>query len=317
MISRYEAEYPIRMMCRVLEVSRSGYYAWRGRLESRRAIVDRGLVVELRAIHEKTRRSYGSPRIAQELKGRCGRHRVARLMRENGIIAKRARRFRPATTESRHDLPIVGNVLDRRFRVEAPNRVWASDLTYVWTREGWLYLAIVLDLFSRSVVGWATSARVDRGLVLEALRMARARRNPAEGLIHHSDRGRQYASSDYRSELDRFGAVPSMSRKGNCWDNAVVESFMASFKVEWIPDNDYSTRRAAAEDIASYIEGFYNPVRRHSTLGQVSPSEYERMWNAGQLSTVSKDGLVRGARIDDLGATQGCGTLVPSVKSLN
>jgi transposase InsO family protein len=316
-IYRYEHEYPIRMMCRVLEVSRAGYYAWRRRPESARSRQDRGLIVEVRAIHERTRKSYGSPRIAEELKGRCGRHRVARLMREHGIVAKKARKFRPATTDSRHAHPVAENVLDRCFQVAAPNLVWASDITFVWTREGWLYLAVVLDLFSRMVVGWATSARVDGDLVLDALRMAKARRSPKEGLIHHSDRGRQYASNDFRGELVQLGAVASMSRKGNCYDNAVVESFMASFKVEWVSGQSYDSRRKAADDIASYIEGFYNPERRHSTLGQVSPSEYERAWIDEQRRNVSRNGLAGGARIDDLGSSKGCGTFVPSTESLN
>ena len=276
-IQRHERSYSIGLMCRVLEVSRGGYYAWRGRGESARAVSNRELLRKIREIHAKRRRVYGSPRIhaeLQDLGARCGHNRVAELMRKHGIRARQARRFR-VTTQSDHDYPVAPNLLDREFTAEQRDQRWAGDITFVWTREGWLYLAVILDLFSRKAVGWATSNRIDRYLVLQALTMALDSRSPQENLLYHSDRGSQYASRDYRRELEDRGIVCSMSRKGDCWDNAVVEAFFASLKKELIFDADFLTRRQAVREIFWYIEGFYNTERRHSFLGQMSPMKFE------------------------------------------
>lgn len=265
------------MMCRLLEVRRSTYYAWRRRAESRRAKEDRRLVVEIKLSHKASDRTYGSPRVHRDLREqgiRCGCKRVARLMRENGIRAKQARRFK-ATTDSDRGAPVAANLLDRQFEVDRPDRVWTADITYIWTREGWLYLAAILDLFSRRVVGWSLGKRIDAQLTLRALRAALWSRKPAAGLLHHSDRGSQYACGDYQDVLDEHGIVCSMSRKGDVWDNAVSESFFKSLKVERVNDRDYWTREQATTDISDYIERFYNRTRRHSYLGYVSPVEYE------------------------------------------
>ena len=278
MIHRHVGQYAVRKMCRWLSVSASGYYAWRARHESARAREDRRLVVEIRALHESTRRSYGSPRIVAELRGRgwrVGRHRVARLMRREGLRAKPRRRFR-VTTRSDHNHPVAIDRVRRRFTAPAPNRLWVSDITYVWTREGWLYLAIILGLFSRRVVGWSMGSRLTSALAVDALRMAVGRRRPSTGLVVHSDRGVQYASAEFRKTLLACGAIQSMSRKGNCYDNAVAESFFGSLKIEWIPDRWYETRTEARRDIVEYIEAFYNCRRLHSTLGRLSPQAFER-----------------------------------------
>jgi transposase InsO family protein len=257
------------MMCRLLEVKRSSY-CWRAKQ-------DRRLVVEIELSHKASDRTYGSPRVHQDLQEqgiRCGCKRVARLMRENGIRAKQARRFK-ATTDSAHNEPVAPNLLDRQFEVDRPDRVWTADITYIWTREGWLYLAVILDLFSRRVVGWSLGKRIDAQLTLRALRAALWSRKPPPGLLHHSDRGSQYACSDYQDMLDEHGIVCSMSRKGDVWDNAVSESFFKTLKVERVNDRHYWTREEAKTDISDYIERFYNRTRRHSYLGYVSPVEYE------------------------------------------
>ncbi len=235
------------------------------------------MVIEIELSHKASDRTYGSPRVHEDLQEqgiRCGRKRVARLMRENGIRAKQARRFK-ATTDSDHNDPVAPNLLDREFRVDVPDRVWVADLTYIWTREGWLYLAVILDLFSRRVVGWSMSKRITSQLTLEALSVALWSRKPSPGLLHHSDRGSQYTCGDYRDVLDEHGVLCSMSRKGDCWDNAVAESFFKTLKVERVNDRDYWTREEAQTDIIDYIERFYNRKRRHSYLGYVSPVEYE------------------------------------------
>lgn len=276
-IERQRGQYPLVMMCRLLEVRRSTYYAWRRRPESRRTKEDRRLVIEIELSHKASDRTYGSPRVHEDLQEqgiRCGRKRVARLMRENGIRAKQARRFK-ATTDSDHNDPVAPNLLDREFHVDVPDRVWVADLTYIWTREGWLYLAVILDLFSRRVVGWSMSKRITSQLTLEALSVALCSRKPSPGLLHHSDRGSQYTCGDYRDVLDEHGVLCSMSRKGDCWDNAVAESFFKTLKVERVNDRDYWTREEAQTDIIDYIERFYNRKRRHSYLGYVSPAEYE------------------------------------------
>jgi putative transposase len=273
--------FTIRLMCRALKVSAAGYYAWATRPESERTRGNRRLLAEIRAIHAESRRTYGSPSVWDRLHRRghrIGEKRVARLMRENGIRAKTARKWR-ATTDSRHTLPVAANALGRHFAVTAPNRVWAGDITYLWTHEGWLYLAVVLDLYSRAVIGWAMGSRLTAALAQEALTMALWRRKPATGLLHHSDRGVQYASGDYQRQLARAGIRCSMSRKGNCWDNAVVESFFATLKKELIHDARYATREDAKQDVFEWIEVFYNRQRRHTTLGYRSPAEFEAIMN--------------------------------------
>ncbi len=272
-----KAQWPVDVQCDVLGVSRSGYYAWRGRPEAPRAADDAALVVEIKAAHKAGRGNYGSPRVHRELRAkgrRVGRKRVERLMRQQGIVARRKRRFR-RTTDSNHPHPIAPNVLERNFDVELPNTAWVTDVTYVWTHEGWLYLAAILDLFSRRVVGWAVSANNDRSLALSALDRATAARTPDAGLVHHSDRGSVYASDDYGQALGKLGAVKSMSRKGDCWDNAVAESFFATIKGEMIDHEDYLTRREAITAIGDYIDAFYNLRRRHSAIGYISPIEFE------------------------------------------
>lgn len=276
-IEEKKVAFPIEPMCRVLGVSRSGYYAWRKRPASARTKADERLAVEVVAAHKRSRSTYGSPRVHAELRARgvrVGRKRVERLMRENRIQARRKRRFR-RTTDSNHPNPVAPNVLARRFEPASPNAVWVTDVTYVWTDEGWLYLAIMLDLFARKAVGWATSAVNDTALALAALDAALTARRPPPGLIHHSDRGSPYASADYRAALETRGIVASMSRTGDCWDNSVAESFFATIKAELIDVTRFATRAAATAAIADYIERFYNPQRRHSYLGFLSPIEFE------------------------------------------
>ena len=272
-----KATYPVRLLCRTLAVSSSGFYAWCRRGPSLRAREDAALKANIRAAHAASGKRYGSPRIHAELKAddhRVGRNRVARLMREDGIEGQRKRRFR-VTTDSRHSHPVAANELQRNFTASAPNRVWVTDITYIWTREGWLYLAAILDLFSRRVVGWSMDSCMDRGLALDALGMALRTRRPEAGLVHHSDRGVQYASKDYQDELRKHGIVCSMSRKGDCWDNAVAESFFSTLKAELVHRTDYVSRSQARASVFEYIEAFYNGRRRHSALGYVSPVEHE------------------------------------------
>ncbi len=276
-IQEQNRRYPIRLMCRALAVSAAGYYAWRSRPESARSVAARTVLSAIRVIHRESRETYGSPSIWDALlkQGhRIGEHRVARLMRQDGIRAKTVKKWR-ATTQSQHRFPVAANTLDRQFTVEAPNRVWAGDLTYVWTTEGWLYLAVLLDLYSRAVVGWAMGPRVTGDLTEQALRMALTTRQPQAGLLHHSDRGSQYAARPYQQVLTTHGITASMSRKGNCWDNACVESFFGTLKRELVYHRRYATREEATQDIFEYIEVFYNRKRRHSTLGYDSPAEFE------------------------------------------
>ena len=272
-----KANYPIRWMCRCLAVSRSGYYAWRSRAASARAQQDARLKVEIAASYAASRKTYGSPRILRDLREdghRVSRKRVARLMRELGLEGRRKRRFR-ATTDSQHPFPVAPNVLMRDFEVEAPNTAWVADITYLATLDGWLYLAVILDLFSRRVVGYALSDRIDRELVLEALRRALESQPGARDLVAHSDRGSQYASHDYREALDRAGITCSMSRRGNCWDNAVVESFFGTLKTELLYELPLQTNDRTRSAVADYIEAFYNVRRRHSSLDYQSPLEFE------------------------------------------
>ena len=269
--------FPVAVLCRVLGVSTSGFYAWAKRPKPERVKADARLALDVAAAHKRSRGRYGSPRIHAELRARgvrVGRKRVARLMRENGLYARRRRRFRK-TTDSLHAQPIAPNVLERDFAASAPNEVWVTDVTYVWTAEGWLYLAAIIDLFARRVVGWAASDTNDTKLALAALAMATARRRPARGLVHHSDRGSPYASEEYRRALTRLGIIASMSRKGDCWDNAVAESFFATIKAELVDEEAYSTRADALTSIGDYIDSFYNVERRHSHLNYVSPIEFE------------------------------------------
>ncbi len=276
-IAAKEVAFPITAMCRVLGVSPSGYYARRARPAPKRATEDARLAAEIRAAHKASRGIYGSPRVHRELKAKgvqIGKKRVERLMNEKGLRGRCKRRF-VRTTDSNHDHPVAPNVLDRKFETDAPNRAWVGDVTYVWTAEGWLYLAVLLDLFSRRVVGWATSDTNDRELALAALDRALKARKPPSGLTHHTDRGSPYASEDYRAVLARRGIVASMSRTGDCYDNAVAESFFASLKAEWVDHEDYSTREVAGASLGEYIDRFYNPTRRHSHLGFVSPIEFE------------------------------------------
>ena len=271
--------FAIRLMCRALKVAPAGYYAWGKRPASQRAQANRALLAEIRVIHAQSRRTYGSPSIFDALQKRglrVGEKRVARVMREACIRAKTVKKWR-ATTDSSHPLPVADNALDRQFAVTAPNCVWAGDITYVWTDEGWLYLAAVLDLYSRAVIGWAMGPRLTADLARAALTMALWRRKPKPGLLHHSDRGVQYASLGYQRALADAGLRCSMSRKGNCWDNAVVESFFGTLKKELIHDQRYPTRDAAKQDIFEWIEVFYNRQRRHSTLGYRSPAKFEAM----------------------------------------
>ena len=277
-IAAEKAAFPVGLLCRTLGVSRAGFYAWQGRPPAARNGADERLGLEIAAIHAESRQRYGSPRVHAELVDRghqTSRKRVARLMRHRGLAARRRRRFR-ATTDSRHPFPVAANVLARQFEQPAPDRAWVTDITYIPTGEGWLYLAVILDLCSRFVVGWAMSERITRGLTLDALDMALVRRRPLPGLLHHSDRGSQYASGDYQDVLAAEGLVCSMSRRANCWDNAVAESFFATVKVELAHDARWATRTAARTALFEYIEVFYNGPRRHSALGYLSPRAFER-----------------------------------------
>ena len=280
-IARHRAEYPVVLMCRVLSVSPSGYYAAQQRALSAHALRDEPLRVLIRAAHQQSRRRYGAPRVHHELTvvqgGRVAKKRVARLMRQEGLYGRRPRRF-VATTDSAHGEPVAPNTLARQFAVEAIgacDRVWAGDITYLPTREGWLYLAVILDLASRRVVGWAVRATLERELALAALAMALTHRQPGGGVLCHSDRGSQYASQEYRALLTAHGLEASMSRRANCWDNAVIESFFATLKLELVYETDWATRDEARAALFEFIEVWYNRERRHSSLGYCTPVEYE------------------------------------------
>jgi transposase InsO family protein len=281
-IEERRTEYPVALMCRVLGVSRAGYYAWRTRPPSDTARRRDQLADAIRAIHEEPRLdTYGSPRMTRELNARgvaCCVNTVAKVMKRAGIRAKSTRRF-VRTTDSRHRLPVSDNVLDRDFTASKPNEKWAMDITYVATLEGWLFLALVVDLFSRRIVGWAMDATMTSRLVVDALALAVGRRGTVAGLIAHSDRGSQYASEHYQSELARHQMVGSMSGVGQCWDNAVIESTFGRLKVELVHGEKYTTREQAKASIFEYIEVFYNRIRRHSTLEYKTPDEFERTHN--------------------------------------
>lgn len=273
--------YPLPALCATLSVSLSGYQAWkRGGTPNRKRLSDPQLLTLIRAIHAEIKGAYGSPRMLREIRGRgfpASKARIERLMRENGIRARHKRRYK-ATTDSRHSLPVAPNRLDRNFTPSAPNQVWTADLTYIWTTEGWLYLAVVLDLFNREVVGYSLKPRMTTDIVIDALTMACFRRRPAPGLIHHSDRGSQYASHAFQTRLNEYDMICSMSRKGNCWDNAPTESFFNSFKNERVHGTRYETRAEAIAAAFDYIEPFYNRRRRHSTLGYASPQQFLNDW---------------------------------------
>jgi transposase InsO family protein len=273
-----KANYPVCTLCRILKVRRSGFYAWCKRPESERSRTDKQLSVEVRSLFKANKRRYGSPRIHEELKAqgrRVGRHRVARLMREQGLQARRRHRF-VRTTDSKHTLAVAQNLLGRNFEAAAPNQVWVGDVTFIATREGWLYLAVLVDLFSRRIVGWAMSDKNDEALTLGALQMAIDQRRPAPGLIHHTDRGTTYASTEYQDVLRRHGFRCSMSRKGDCLDNAVAESLFSTIKTECTQWEVFPSREVARRQVLEYILTFYNPIRRHSYLGYKSPMEFER-----------------------------------------
>lgn len=266
-------------MCWVMGMGRSTFYAWRTRVPSRRSIEDAMLTREIRAIHHESDRTYGSPRMYLELRARghrIGRSRVARLMRVAGLVAKHERKSKPSL-RSEPAASVAPNIVERRFEVGSLNAVWAGDITYVWTLEGWLFLAVVLDLGSRRVVGWTTSDRVTKELVIEAFRNALEQRLPQSGIVHHSDRGSQYGSNEFQMMLRRHGIVCSMSGRGNCYDNAVVESFFSTMKRERVNGRRYETREDAHRDLFDYIEVFYNRKRRHSSLGGISPAEFEAL----------------------------------------
>lgn len=285
LVDSEKTAFPVGALCDAVGVSRSAYYAWRCATPSARELANERILAEIRAIHAEHEARYGSPRIVDELRERghdVGKHRVARLMRENGIFGRIRRRFRH-TTDSQHKLPVAPNLLEQNFTATAPNQAWVGDITYIWTAEGWSYLAVLIDLYSRRVVGWAMRKSLNRELALAALQQAITRRRPAPGLVHHTDRGSQYASQDYRDALSAHGARCSMSAAGNCYDNAVAESFFATIKKELVHGCAFETRSEAYDAISNYIENYYNAKRRHSAVGNESPVNFE-LANCGQLA---------------------------------
>jgi transposase InsO family protein len=277
-IEDHKSEWPIDVQCDVLAVSRSGYYAWRGRPASARQCRHAEMIDRIRAIHHESRQTYGSPRVHRELVASgnaCNEKTVAKLMKAAGIQAKTMKRFRVTTTDSSHGLAVAPNVVNRDFAPTKKNQTWACDITYIPTRAGWLYLAAIEDLYSRKIVGWSMASSMESRLVVDALTMAIARKVPGEGLVAHSDRGSQYASDHYQRHLSAHGITCSMSRKANCWDNAPIESFFATLKKELVHHEHYETIEEAKRSIFEYIEVFYNRKRRHSALGYLSPEEFE------------------------------------------
>ncbi len=281
-IHEHKKEFPVLMMCHILDVSRSGYYRWRDRPLCARAQRRAELVEKIKEVQKHSRGTYGSPRVTAELNEAevavC-ENTVARYMRESGIGVKPRRRFVPQTTDSDHDCPIAPNLLNQDFSAAAPDQKWACDLTYIWTDEGWLYLSVVIDLFSRRIIGWSMSDHLRGEGVAQALSMALARRRPGEGLLHHSDRGVQYACELYRAVLEKHGITRSMSRSGNCYDNAVVESFFGTLKSELVHRERYRTREQATSSVFEWIECWYNRRRRHSSLDYLSPEAFEARVN--------------------------------------
>lgn len=285
LVESEKTAFPVGALCDAVGVSRSAYYAWRSSAPSARELANERILAEIRAIHTEHEARYGSPRIVDELRERgheVGKHRVARLMRENGIFGRIRRRFRH-TTDSRHKLPVAPNLLEQNFTATAPNQAWVGDITYIWTAEGWSYLAVLIDLYSRRVVGWALRKSLSRELAVAALQHALTCRRPPPGLVHHTDRGSQYASQEYRNLLDAHGARCSMSAAGNCYDNAVAESFFATLKKELVHGCAFETRSEAYDAISDYIENYYNARRRHSAAGNQSPINFE-LANSGQLA---------------------------------
>lgn len=281
-IEESRSEFVVEKMCLAMEVSRSGYYAWIGRGKSNRAMANEELDQAIREVYKRSSERYGSPRITEELKAegvRCSENRVARRMQVNGIVAKAKRRFK-VTTKSKHNHPVAENLVNQNFNTKRPNQIWVSDITYVWTREGWLYLAIILDLFSRQIVGWAMSHSLSQEFVLNAFKQALWRRKPASETIFHSDQGVQYACQAFRDLLKEHRFIQSMSDKGNCYDNAVAESFFHTLKTELVYFESYQTRDEARKSIFEYIEIFYNRERRHSTLNYLSPVNFELLHKA-------------------------------------
>lgn len=271
-------EFTVKDCCRVLRVSTSGYYRWIRHPVGARQARSQELTGKIRAVHEASRRIYGAPKVQRELHARgvtLNRKTVARIMRQNSLRSKVTRKFRVRTTDSDHDHPVATNVLDRKFTAVTPDAAWLCDITYIPTGEGWLYLAGVMDLCSRKIVGWSMAGHLRVGLVLDALAMATAARSPAPGLVHHSDRGVQYCCTEYRRELESRGMVASMSRRGECYDNAPVESFWATLKKELMSDRAFTTREEARAAIFEYIEVFYNRKRIHGSIGYVSPEAFE------------------------------------------
>ena len=270
--------WPVRIMCDALSVSASGYYAWRSRPESARKIANRGLLDDIQRVHAHHRERYGAPRIHAELRAEgqiISRKRIERVMRRHGIRARAPRRYRVCTTDSKHSLPVAANLPDQNFVADQPNQVWLADITYIPTSEGWLYLAVILDLFTRKVVGWAMRDHMRAELTIAALTMAIQRQRPGAGLIHHSDRGSQYAAGDYRDILQATAIIQSMSRKANCWDNAPMESFFGTLKTELVHHREYPDRDTARCDLFAYIEGYYNRRRIHSAIGYITPQQAE------------------------------------------
>ena len=283
-MSRYQhilsekARYPVRLLCDVLQVSPSGFYGWVGRGAVCPRERDTALKVHIKALHKESRGTYGAPRITRDLKRigmGIGHNRVARLMREEGINGLPRKRWRNRSRPA-NGLYNARNLLERKFQTDAPDQAWVGDITYIWTKEGWLYLSVLLDIYSRRVVGWAADSRMRTRLCLRSLETAMALRQPAEGLVHHSDRGSQYTSGDYLCQLSEAGLLPSFSRAGDCWDNAVAESFFGTLKTELIHRKSWKTRDEAETAIRDYINRFYNPVRQHSANDGLSPIEAER-----------------------------------------
>lgn len=277
-ISKERSDHSVERMCRLLRVSRSGYYAWSKGGPSKRQRENEVILNKIREAYKISRGTYGSPRITDEIRASGMRHsrkRIARLMRINEIAAKTRKKFK-ATTYSGHKLPVAPNLLTKPFCATGPDRIWVSDITYVWTYEGWLYLTVILDLFSRRCIGWTMGDKITADLVLRAFNQAVLRRQPGPGLIFHSDRGVQYASEAFRNVLTRYGCIQSMSGKGNCYDNAVAESFFHTLKTEYVYFEKYETRAEAQRGIFEYIEVFYNRTRRHSAIGSRSPVDFER-----------------------------------------
>jgi transposase InsO family protein len=288
-IKEQQEFFSLSALCRAMQVCRGGFYAWRKRPKSERQIQDETLTEQIKTVYQESKETYGSPRICADLKEAgisCSPKRIARLMRLSKISALRPKRF-VVTTDSDHKMPIAENLLDRTFEVQTPDTRWTADITYLWTGQGWLYLAVILDLFSRRIVGWAMDQTIDRTLVLSALNMALLGRKPGSDLLCHSDRGSQYASDDYQKRLKEVGIVCSMSRRGNCWDNAPTESFFAGLKKEMVYRTRFETREQARSAVFSWIEVWYNRKRRHSTLGYLSPEAFERKHQQQQAAAIA------------------------------